>query len=300
MRRRSLLALVLAAACSAALLLGLEAWLRLAGFQAQERHAPDPVLGWTLRPAPGVNAAGARDRPYLLHKAHDVYRIAVLGDEYSEARELPVRSTYWRLLGERLERCGFQPGKEVEVLNFAVAGYGTAQQYVMLESRAMRYRPDLVLLQFAADDVRENSFALAARKDRPFFMLEPSGGVRIDESFSTSPGFRRQTALGAQVLRRAVDRSRLLQLVSRAEAAPGASPPPPQGLWDEAWRITEALIVKAAEFSARNGARFLLLSIPAERRLAELAGRSGIPAVQLAPAAAHATAADVLAKVLCP
>ncbi|HET8744008.1 MAG TPA: hypothetical protein VFM98_00265, partial [Ramlibacter sp.] len=36
---------------------GLELFLRLAGYQAQQRYAPDPVLGWTLRPALGVNAA---------------------------------------------------------------------------------------------------------------------------------------------------------------------------------------------------------------------------------------------------
>jgi hypothetical protein len=31
------------------------------------------------------------------------------------------------------------------VLNFAVGGYGTAQEYVQLETAAIRYQPDLVL-----------------------------------------------------------------------------------------------------------------------------------------------------------
>lgn len=294
--RQALFPYAVIAACTAGLLLGLEAFLRVAGYQAQERYGPDPVLGWTLRPATGVNAAGVRDRRHLVHKADDVYRIAVLGDGYTEAMDLPVTETWWRLLGPRLEHCGFQPGRKIEALNFAVAGYSTAQQYVMLETRAMRYRPDLVLLQFAADDVRENSFALAARKDRPFFMLEPSGGLRFDEAFATSPDFRRDTAFGAELLRRAADRSRLLQLVSRAHAEPASGLRPDELLWSEAWRITAALILKAAGFSARNGARFMVVSIPPERRIAEL----GVTAVQLAPGTSHATAAELIAKALCP
>ena len=284
------------AACTLGLLLGLEAFLRVAGYQAKERYGPDPVLGWTLRPARDVNAAGARDRRYLIHKADDVYRMAVLGDAYTEAMDLPVTETWWRLLAGRLAKCGFQPGKKIEVLNFAVAGYSTAQQYVMLETRVMRYRPDLVLLQLAADDVLENSFALAARKDRPFFMLEPSGGLRFDESFATSPDFRGELAFGAEMLRRAADRSRLLQLVSRAQAAPASDSPPSERLRQEAWRITEGLLLKAADFSARNGARFMVLSIPPERRVAGL----GLTALHIPAGTPHATTAELLAKALCP
>lgn len=290
-------------AAVAALLLALEAGLRLAGYPARERFAPDPVLGWTLRAAPGVNAAGVRDRPHLLHKAADVYRIAVLGDAYTEAPHMPLGSTYWRVLAQRLAGCAFQPGKRIEVLNFAVSGYGTAQQYVMLESRAIRYRPDLVLLQFSgADDVRENSFALAAEKNRPFFMLEASGGLYIDESFAASPGFRRQLSLGAELWRRLSDRSRLLQLAfgQRAPQVPAAAPAQHGRLWEEAWRISEQVIARAAEFSARNGAHFMLLSIPAERRIAEFSKRSAIPALHLARGTGHDAAADLIAKALCP
>ncbi len=294
--RRRLLPFAVIAACTFALLAGLELFLRLAGYQAQQRYAPDPVLGWTLRPALGVNAAGARGQPALIHKGQGVYRIAVLGDAYTEAMELPVTATWWRLLGGQLAQCGFQPGRQLEVLSFAVAGYSTAQKYVMLETRAMRDRPDLVLLQLGADDVRENSFALARRKDRPFFMLEPAGGLRFDEAFATSPGFRGELAFTAQLARRITDRSRLLQLVSRAHAAPAPAFDPSERLWQEAWRITRGVIGEAAGFAARNGARFMVVSIPPERRLAEL----GVAAVQLPSWTPQATAAQLIAKALCP
>jgi hypothetical protein len=284
------------AACTIGVLLGLELFLRVAGYQARDPYGPDPVLGWTRRPALDVNAAGVRDRRTLIHKAEDVYRIAVLGDGYTEAMDLPVNQTYWRLLPKHLEECGFQPGRRVEVLNFAVAGYSTAQAYVMLETRAIRYAPDLVLLQFAADDVRENSFALADRKDRPFFMLEPGGGLRFDDAFATAPDFRRETAFSTEVLRRLADRSRLLQLVSRAQAGSQQALRPHEALWEEAWRITEGVMRKAAAFSARNGARFMVLSIPPQRRIAEL----GLHTVHLPSGTPHAAAAELIAKALCP
>jgi len=37
-----------------------------------------------------------------------------------------------------MQECGFQPDKLTEVLNFGVGGYGTAQEYVLLETTAMR------------------------------------------------------------------------------------------------------------------------------------------------------------------
>jgi len=39
------------------------------------------------------------------------------------------------------------------VLNFGTPGYSTFQSYTLLQTRAMRYEPDLVVLTFAPDDV---------------------------------------------------------------------------------------------------------------------------------------------------
>lgn len=322
----------------AALLLG-EIMLRAIGYSAPVWYQPHPQLGWTLRPGVAgwftregrayvqVNPSGRRDRETLLDKPDDVYRIAVLGDSYSEAMQVAREQAYWWLLAERLAACGFQPGKRIEVLNFGVSGYGTAQEYLVLESNAMRYRPDLVLLQFTnGNDVRNNSFALEDEKSRPFFMLDPQGRLRIDDSFAFSPSFRSHTSFTYDVLRRASDRSRLLQLVRnwrstsvirKAQASEGVEQgmepvvlaAPRERLWDEAWRITEQLIAKSAEHAQRNGARFLLVSVPyaiqvhpdrelraalqrrlgvedlfyPDRRIAEFSKRSGFVAVPLAP-----------------
>ena len=183
-------------------------------------------LGWRMRPNLAAwytqegkgfvraNDEGMRDRNHLLDKPAGVYRIAVLGDSYAEARQVEREQAFWALLPEELAACGFQKGKRIEALNFGVSGYGTAQEYLMLQTNAIRYRPDLVLLQFTnGNDVRNNSFALEPEKYRPFFMLAADGSLRIDESFASSDSFRARSSFTSEAVRKMTDRSRVLQLV---------------------------------------------------------------------------------------
>src|SRR5688572_7877377 len=112
---------LLAVSLAAALVLG-EAALRGIGYAAPIWYHPDPVLGWTLRPGltawfrkegralVSVNAAGRRDQHVPIGKPAGVYRIAVLGDSYSEAFQVEREQAYWALLPGRLQACGFEPG----------------------------------------------------------------------------------------------------------------------------------------------------------------------------------------------
>jgi lysophospholipase L1-like esterase len=293
MKRLAVLTAVVGASLLVALLLA-EIALRMMGFSAPVWYRPDPQLGWTLRPGMNawftregrarvtINAEGRRDRETTLNKPDDVYRIVVLGDSYSEAMQVEREQAYWWLLPERLASCGFQAGKRIEVLNFGVSGYGTAQEYVMLESRAIRYRPDLVLLQFTnGNDVRNNSFALEDEKYQPFYVLDRDGRLRIDDSFATSDSFQASLSLSRELARRASDHSRVLQLVRNVREIPvvrkahagdnlgveqGLEPvvltPPKDRLWQEAWQITEGLIGMTSEYARRNGARFMLFTVP--------------------------------------
>ena len=197
----------------------------------------------------------------------------------------------------------------------------------MLVSRAILYQPDLVLLQFTnGNDVMNNSAALEPEKYRPFFVME-GGRLRFDDSFASAPSFRRSLSPPLAFLRHASDISRLLQLVRDLRNGPfvsaayvpgsgveqGLEPvvlaPPRDSKWSEAWSITEALIRMTAEHAVRNGARFLLFSVPyaiqvhpdpevraqlqrklgvehllyPDQRLAEFGKRNGVPVLPLAP-----------------
>ncbi|MFN2646297.1 MAG: hypothetical protein ABR570_15015 [Burkholderiales bacterium] len=278
----------LAAGAALAALVVLEAVLRLGGYATPDLHQLDPQLGWSLRPHKqgwyagdegrtrvAINPAGFRDRERALDKPDPVYRIAVLGDEYSEAMAVALRDTWWWRLEPTLQHCDFRPGKLIEVLNFGVAGYGTAQELILLQSAVMRYAPDLVLLQFSPDDVLDNSFALAANKLRPFFFLDAHGVARIDDSFTSSPAFDRRMQTRYRLAAEIGDHARAFQLVrelahvafippAHAESAVASGP-----LYDEAWRVSEALIGKATDFARRNGAELALVVIPPKRQAGE-------------------------------
>jgi hypothetical protein len=285
--------LAIVAMASLVALAGFELVLRAIGYSEPAWYRPDPVLGWKLRPRleawytregrafVRVNAAGMRDRDHALEKPAGVYRIAVLGDSYAEARHVAAEQTFWALLPERLEDCGFARGARVEVLNFGIAGYGTAQQYLLFESMAARYRPDLVLLQFTnGNDVRNNSRALEDEKARPFYALGRDGELSLDDSFVRSSDYARQASTLSELLRHAADYSRVLQLlrsvrnatlVQKANAAGNGVEqgleaevlaPPRERPWQEAWRVTEELIAMTQRAAERDGARFLLVTVP--------------------------------------
>jgi hypothetical protein len=290
--KRLLVPAALIAAATMFALIAFEIVLRLVGFSSPVWYRPDPELGWTLRPGleawytneggslVRVNSAGMRDRDHPLLKPEGVYRIAVLGDSYAEARQVPAEQAFWALLPRELERCGFQPGKRLEVLNFGTSGYGTAQEYVLLQSQVLGYRPDLVLLQFTnGNDVRNNSAALEEEKTRPFFRVE-NGALERDDSFARTPAFAAQNSLRNRLLREIADYSRVLQLARSIQAgsffrkahAGGAGveqgleavvlAAPREPKWEEAWSITELLIAKTAEAAQQAGAQFLVVTVP--------------------------------------
>jgi hypothetical protein len=339
----------LAAGAALAAAAVLEVALRLAGYSTPQLHQLDADLGWSLRAHKSgayaaedgrthvaINAAGFRDRQHALDKPDPVYRIAILGDEYSEAMSVALRDTWWWRLEPELQRCDFQPGKLVEVLNFGVAGYGTAQELVLLQKTVMRYAPDLVLLQFAAGDVIDNSFALTPEKLRPFYFLDAHGVPRIDESFASSPDFARRMQTRYRLAAEIADHSRALELVrelarqtfippAHAEPDPALLGPPRDRVHEDAWRVTEALIAKAADYARRNGAELALVVVPparqaseaksyADQRLTALGASLRMPVITLGgslqPAqyartggwtsAGHRAAAELIAQRLCP
>lgn len=274
-----------------------EVVLRLAGFSAPIWYEAHPALGWSLRPAAHgwfttegraysrINSAGFRDRDHALAKPPHSYRIAVLGDSVPEALQVDMRASFWWLLQDRLRACPALAGRDVEVLNFGVSGYGTAQEALQLERTAIAYRPDLVLLAFAPNDVRNNSRRLEAEKDRPFFVADGTK-LKLDDSFARLAAFKHRASAPYKAYRSASDWLRIVQLVqagrhsledwraglAHADAGkgmpglPGIEPgtdvaafaPPRNAEWAQAWDLTEHLIDRMHAFSASKGARFVV------------------------------------------
>ncbi len=284
-----------------------EVALRAKGFSVPIWYQPDATLGWVMRPgtkgwfteegrARGVvSAAGFRDRSHELAKPKNTYRIALLGDAYAEALQVEFKDGFGWQLQEKLAACA-PAGTHVEVMNFGVGGYGTAQESILLEQTAIRYEPDLVLLAFTnGNDLVNNSRALDAEKNRPFYTVDAGGTLRLDDSFARSAEYQQRAEPWLDYFRAASDRFRVLQMAERARRTleamsagtaqandqagrkpiPGAEPgsdaavlaPPRDAAWQGAWSVTEALIARMNAFSTRHGARFALALVPASAQV---------------------------------
>lgn len=269
--------------------------LRFIGFSYPNFYRYDLDTGATLREgAEGwyreegesyvrINRQGMRDdREIAVNKPSGIYRIAVLGDSYAEALQVDVRNTFWRLLEDRLNTCGFAPGRRVEVLNFGVSGYSTAQELIALQRRVKPYQPDLVLLAFlSGNDVRDNSKEIAGLYPRPYFQLSQDSRLVLDESFREHWIFRLKSSWAWRLFQAASDYSRVVQLLNKVKNIAGQplSAPNTQGgieeiglddhiylakppaVWERAWQLTEALVAETRREAERQGARFLLVTL---------------------------------------
>lgn len=136
-----------------------EVILRVSGYSYANFYTSDPVVGAALRPnAEGwwtkegrayirINSQGLRDREHTKAKPANTVRIAVLGDSFAEALQLPMEKAFWAIMESRPRECGAMQGQNVEVINFGVSGYGTAQELLTLRHKVWDYAPDKLALR---------------------------------------------------------------------------------------------------------------------------------------------------------
>ncbi len=269
-----------------------EGVLRLAKVSFPVFDTYDDLRGVALRPGKEgwyqkegkaflrINSLGYRDNEHEVAKPAGTYRIAVLGDSFTEARQVALEDTFPSLLGQELGTCAGLSGRRVEVLNFGVGGYGTAQQLLTLRKDALRFAPDLVLLAFfPGNDLQDNSRELTLAEGwkipKPFY-VHSDGKLVLDQRFRQSRW--------RQLLYEGVHHFRLLEVVNEARrawvvrkelAAAGAGgdkpepataggiyAPPKDAAWREAWLITEELLEQMHQEVARSAARFVATTIP--------------------------------------
>ncbi len=249
-----------------------------------------PDLGWTNRPeAEGlwqqegeayiqVNSDGLRDRIYPKTKPENTLRIAVLGDSFTFAAQVDVEETYWSVIENELQSCSGLQGKQVEVINFGVDGYSTAQQLLMLRQKVWDYDPDVVVLGFfIGNDIIDNSPQLESNHYRPFFVYQ-NGELVPDFSFrnltlehSDRYWITKVDHLPAWL----VNRSRILQVTKKAERdfkqknllqhlntlTAQNFREPTDSAWKEAWKVTEGLITMMNQEVQEQNAEFLFVAM---------------------------------------
>jgi hypothetical protein len=183
-----------------------EVFLRATGYSYQTFYRPDDVLGYTLEPgAEGwhrkegrsyvrVNSDGLRDREYSKAKPPNTLRVAVLGDSYAEALQVAEEDGFTSVVERRLGACPAAAGRAVEVINFGVSGYSTAQELLTLRRKVWAYEPDVVLLMVTTNnDVTDNVRAFKEADDIPYMVLS-GDRLALDNSFRESGKFRFRTS----------------------------------------------------------------------------------------------------------
>jgi hypothetical protein len=302
--------LALLLASSVASIAAVELGLRAVDVSYPLLQDRDEHRGFALRPGASgwwkvegagfvrINSDGLRDRDHARTKPVDTIRIAILGDSYAEARSVALEDTFWAVLERELNRCESRQGRNVEVINFGVTDYGTAQELLTLRHHAWQYAPDVVLLAFfAGNDIRNNSRVLNAGKPyRPFFMLDGDNLV-LDDSFKQSLPYKLMDSWYGQLILRLSDYFRTVQVMrhgavttylifkKQAIRRPAISRTaddrinvdagvdsasiynePEDPVWQEAWQITERLIASMAHEVEAGGADFLVVTLPTPRQ----------------------------------
>jgi hypothetical protein len=272
--------------------------LRILGISYPSFYQVDPYRGHALIPnmtarwthegngLVSINAEGLRDRHYEINKPDNTYRIVVLGDSFSEAIQLDADKTFWSEIEHRLPNCEALAGKTIEVINFGVGDYGTAQAYMTLKHQALKYQPDLVLLEiFTGNDLVNNSQALSPGDRLSPFWQEVNGQWQMNMDFNKSETYRRRDSWARRFVFSLINHSRLLQVLNEAKRVlvtqrtlttqnseqtdiiPALDfdvnlyQEPANPEWQQAWAVTESLLTQINQASLANQADFVAVTI---------------------------------------
>lgn len=165
-----------------------------------------------------INSDGMRDRERPTGRPPDTLRIAVIGSSEAEARQVPIEQTFEAVVRSELEKA--VAGHRVDVLNFGVAGYGFAQEYLTLRDHVWKYDPQVVLLMLDAFTVLKNTRRLfpGDPNGTPFYVLR--GGVLAPDAITQSAPNPSQNRLRWKIrLTNVMNESQLLSLMNQAKGA---------------------------------------------------------------------------------
>ena len=226
-----------------------------------------------------INSDGWRGPEVALKPPPGTFRIALLGDSYIEAFEVPFEKTAGEVIERRLSALR---GTPVEVLNFGHGGYGTTQQLLTLQHEVWKYSPDLVLLAVTTGNDISDNYRPLKRTDYVPYHVFRGGELVLDSSFLQSKGYRSR-ALWTRQLLQVVQYSRLAQLVNRVrhtgrkcerqqQYSGGDSGkelglrdevqlPPTTPDWREAWRVTEGILREMRDECRRKDTPFAIVTL---------------------------------------
>jgi hypothetical protein len=265
-----------------------------------------------------INSDGLRDDEHSVARPQNTLRIAVLGDSYAEAMQVNQEEAFWAVMEKELQQCHNLGGRQVEVINFGHSSFGTSQELLILQHRVWKYSPDIVLLAFVTgNDIADNSRLLKGVEHHPYHVYQGEDLILDDRQTRESWEARKDGFMRRVVYPLHLDRLRVVQVVhhfknmwgtwsikaslnnflseddGRPQRPPKGKEPgltemvyrePATPAWQEAWRVTEGVLLQMREEVARHGAQFLVVVLtngaqvdPDPKRSAIFAKWLGVP-----------------------
>ena len=256
-------------------------------------HALIPgISGWWIHEGKGwvkVNKDGLRDKYYPKYKSKKTFRIAILGDSFAEAIQVNAEDTFWSFIEQKLGNCPDINNQRVEVINFGIGDYGTAQELMTLRYRVKDYSPDMLILAiFTGNDIINNSKALSPDDRFSPFLIEQEGQFLMNLSLKETKTYQWRSSLTRKVIFSIINNSYLLQVLNKAriyfknsrnfleketqndinfdiikhlDFTPQLYFKNEDENWEKAWDITEELVKMIRQESETIKAKFLAVTL---------------------------------------
>jgi Predicted acyltransferases len=232
---------------------------------------PDPVFGWTFIPerttrlrwqtydyTVEANALGFPGPLYPVERSAGSLRVLTTGDAFTSAEGVNTSEAWPRRLEADLARRF--PGRDIQVMNFAVTGYGPNQYAAVLDHFVPRFRPDVIVVSLFVNDLDDAlTTTQAFRRSIGFNQPTPDGVLTIlllgnlfQKATIAIRGFLFET-----VLRRPDPSDSFLAML------PTFRIPEAEGASDEARVVVAEALGRIARIAADNDSRLIALLVPA-------------------------------------
>ena len=183
-----------------------------------------------------TNSAGYRDSEFFVEKKPGTIRLALLGDSFAFGEGVKPQDVGANLLEPLLTA---KAGCPVEIYNFAVQGYSTRQEAIILDQVALKYNPDAVVVWFFFNDIQNH------RDDSQLEVLNKTPWL-----FPSLMSVSRVAFWSSQLVKKSALEKYFTRLINRYQ--PGR----PQ------WEVTLGYLRQMARSAQAKGIPILLFSHP--------------------------------------
>jgi hypothetical protein len=229
-----------------------------------------------------TNSRGFRNtKEFAYDKRPNSIRVLSLGDSQTQGYEVRQGATFSAVVERYLNTRSIP----AEVINAGVSGFSTAEELAFLENEGRKYKPDVVVLGFYANDLEDNLKSGLFGLDNQGRLLERTyqhiPGVRIQNIVYSLPTTRwlSENSYFYSLLFNSTWKFFKLRLAKRAaaDAVAGAGQlemqqapleyavPTTTAHSAYAIALTEALITRMQQFCDDHGIRLLLVDIPTRK-----------------------------------